>query len=322
MDSETPHFTNYDTTNIITPVKVDLLEKMLIESKYDAEETKFLVKGFREGFDICYEGPEQRKDYSDNIPFRSVGSSKELWQKLMKEVNLRRYAGPFQGVPFQFFAQSPIGLVPKAGSGKTRLIFHLSYHFAKSGQQSINAHTMKELCRVKYRDLDEAVRIGIKLLGSDKKKNGQRIYCSKTDLSAAFRLVPLAGNCWKWMVMKARDPDSGEWSFFFDKCLPFGHSISCAIFQRFSNALKHLLEYVTNTKDCVVNYLDDFLFLATSEEECNFLARSFIQLCKELGVPIADEKTEWASTRCVFWAYSLMENYKYFQYPKRKDSEW
>ena len=64
--------------------------------------------------------------------------------------------------------------------------------------------------------------------------------------------------------------------------------------------MKHLLEYVTSTKDCVVNYLDDFLFLATTEKECNYLAKSFIKLCKELGVPIAEEKTEWATTRTTF----------------------
>ena len=35
--------------------------------------------------------------------------------------------------------QSPVGLVPKSG-GKTRLIFHFSYHF-KNGNQSVNYWT-------------------------------------------------------------------------------------------------------------------------------------------------------------------------------------
>ena len=53
---------NYDIKHIVTPVKVDVLERLLKVSKYDKEETDFLVNGFRNGFDIKYEGPEERKD--------------------------------------------------------------------------------------------------------------------------------------------------------------------------------------------------------------------------------------------------------------------
>ena len=311
-------FINSDLENIVTPVKVDVLERLLKQSNYDTQETEYLVNGFRNGFDIHYDGPKDRKDYSENIPFRSVGTAKELWDKLMKEVKLRRYAGPFKHLPFEHFVQSPIGLVPKAG-GKTRLIFHLSYNFPCSGEASINAHTDKRHCRVKYRDLDEAVRIGLQLLGKDKNKHGKKIFCSKSDLSAAFRMVPLAGNCWKYLVMRAKNPEMpGDWFYFVDKCLPFGHSISCAIFQWFSNALKHLLEFVTGTKDCVVNYLDDFLFLATSESECNYLAKSFVKLCGELGVPIAEEKTELADTRVVFLGILLDGESQILSIPEEK----
>ena len=265
------------------------------ESKYDEAETRYLVDGFKNGFDIEYNGPEERWDYSKNIPFKSVGSNRELWDKLMKEVQLKRYAGPFNQVPFTNFPQSPIGLVPKAGN-KTRLIFHLSYDFLKTGNLSINKFTKREAWSMRYNDLDEAVKIGIKLMGKDKKW----IYCSKTDLTTAFRMIPLHQSTWKWLTVKAKNPDTGEMQYFFDKCLPFSHSISCAIFQCFSNALKHLAEFVLNSKDCIVNYLDDFLFLATSKEECNRMVEEFTKLCKKLGVPIAEEKTELGDTRIVF----------------------
>ena len=58
-----------------------------------------MIKGFKEGFDIEYEGEPYRQDYAQNIPFRSVGSSEELWEKLMKEVRLKRYARPFAKHP-------------------------------------------------------------------------------------------------------------------------------------------------------------------------------------------------------------------------------
>ena len=78
----------------------------------------------------------------------------------MKEVQSGRYAGPYDEIPYENFIQSPIGLVPKSGI-KTRLIFHLSFHFdkrdANNRQPSVNACTPKNLCSVKYNDLDTAM---------------------------------------------------------------------------------------------------------------------------------------------------------------------
>ena len=49
---------------------------------------------------------------SPNLKIK-VGSATELWNKVMTEVKARRYAGPYETVPFKYFIQSPIGLVPK-----------------------------------------------------------------------------------------------------------------------------------------------------------------------------------------------------------------
>ena len=42
-----------------------------------------------------------------------------LWNKVMKEVEAKRFAGPFEKIPFDNFIQSPIGLVPKDGGKST-----------------------------------------------------------------------------------------------------------------------------------------------------------------------------------------------------------
>ena len=187
---------------------------------------------------------QKREKTADNIPLRSVRSPAELWEKLMKEVNLKRFAGPFKEkeIPFKYFAQSPIGLVPKAGN-KTRLIFHLSYDFPVSKQKSINAHTDKEHCRVKYRDLDEAVRIGLQLLENQKRGSAKKIFSLKTDLSAAFRMIPLARNCWKWLLMKARNPGSGseEWSFFLRQMFAFWTQYKLCDFSMFLECIETLV---------------------------------------------------------------------------------
>ena len=143
--------------DIVTPIDVNKYEEYLGISGFSPSASTRLVYGFRNGFDIGYRGSLNRKHLSKNIPIR-VGSPAEMWDKLLKEVKLRRYASPFKSIPYQNFVQSPISLVPKAGN-KTRLIFHLSYDFGKQEEEkSINYHTPDDLCMVKYRDIDYAIR--------------------------------------------------------------------------------------------------------------------------------------------------------------------
>ena len=68
---------NHDLHKVVTPVRVEVLEKMLFDSQYDVRETQILVNGFRNGFDLKYQGPKHRKDVSRNIPF-TVGDQTEL----------------------------------------------------------------------------------------------------------------------------------------------------------------------------------------------------------------------------------------------------
>ena len=134
---------------------MDKLINMLELSGYNRDETEFLREGFTSGFDIGYDGPQQRKSTAENIPF-SVGNETELWNKIMKEVKLGRAAGPFESIPFEHFIQSPVGLLPKAGN-QTRLILHLSYDCKRDGLKSLNHYTLREKCTVQYIDLDYAV---------------------------------------------------------------------------------------------------------------------------------------------------------------------
>ena len=258
----------------------------------------------------------------------------------MKEVKNNRVAGPFEKIPFENYIQSPIGLVPKRGSDQTRLIFHLSYEFKKKNRGSVNQFTPKDQCIVKYTDIDHAVRNYLLLAseidcpneeddavmesqkldckGRKRTKNEEKyyikkkkrlnirsqmksvIFAGKSDLKSAFRLLPISRDSWQWLVMKAQDPTTGTWKYFVDKCLPFGASISCSHFQRFSNALRHLAEERLKAKNRITNYIDDFLFLATSKTSCEAMIQGFLELCDELGIPVSMDKTEWSSERMVF----------------------
>ena len=269
---------------------------MLKEADYPDEDLQFLINGFRYGFDIGYAGPEDRADEAENRPI-TVGSKTELWNKVMKEVKLKRFTGPYCQIPFKNYIQSPIGLVPK-GNDQTRLIFHLSYEF-KSGKGSLNANTPSELCSVKYKDLDYAVLASLKML-NEKDPDHRILFYSKSDLKSAFRILGLCKKSFKWLIMRATDPATNITYFFADKALPFGSSISCSLFQKFSDSLRHLIEYRTGARLLVTNYLDDFLFIGESEQHSNWLVSEFLTLCEDISCPVSLDKTEWASTKIIF----------------------
>ena len=182
----------------MTPINAERLRNLLIDSGYNRRRTEFLYQGFTQGFDMGYAGPLHRADFSENLPFRGVGNQVELWNKVMKEVKLNRYAGPFERIPFDNFIQSPIGLVPK-GQDQTRLIFHLSYDFKDF--KSFNYYTPDQLCKVKYRDLDHAVRNCLHIL---KENPSAILWYGVSDLQSAFRAVPGRRDQWCLLMMKAR----------------------------------------------------------------------------------------------------------------------
>ena len=277
-----------------------MLDNLLKEAQYDNQERAFLVNGFSEGFDIEYRGPTNRRDTAVNLPFREVGNIELLWEKVMNKVKLGRYAGPYDNPPFENYVQSPIGRVPKSG-GRTRLIFHLSYCF-KSGFKSINHYTPKELCSVKYDDVDHTVGNSLKWRSLTETK---KLYYAKLDLVSAFRIAPVKRKCYPWLIMYAVDPSTMKKQFFIEKNLSFGHSISCSHFQRFSRALKHLVEYFSGKPHSGMIYLDDYLFIAPSRQECDYLVSIFCNLCRKIGVPIAHEKTLSATTHLTFLGIGL-----------------
>ena len=72
--------TNYDLQNIVTPVDVEALEKLLIETKYRSDERNFVVDGFRFGFPLQYRGPTKRRQTARNLPL-NCGKAHNLWKK-------------------------------------------------------------------------------------------------------------------------------------------------------------------------------------------------------------------------------------------------
>ena len=146
---DAPWEENFNLDKIVTLIDVPALDFLLQDTEYLEDECNFVIDGFKLGFTLGYDGPKERQTTASNLKLK-CGNLKDVWSKVMKEVKLGRFAGPFSDISYKIYVQSPIGLVPKHEPGETRLIFHLSY----PEEDSVNSHTPHKLCTVKYKDLD------------------------------------------------------------------------------------------------------------------------------------------------------------------------
>ena len=242
-----------------------------LRTYHKKDDAAILTNGFRSGFSLGFQG-ERRAISAPNLSsarqFPGV-----LLTKISKEVSLGRIVGPFWQPPFRNFRCSPVGLVPKHTPGEFRLIQHLS---APRGL-SVNDFIDPDQCSVSYTSFDRAVELVLSL--------GECARMGKADIQSAFRLLPVRPEDFELLGMCV----AGK--YYYDRCLPMGCSISCALFERFSSFLEYCCRKSANT-DGILHYLDDFFFAGTSRGECAGIMRHFFDICDKFGVPIAAEKTE------------------------------
>ena len=283
------YFENFDLDSVVTPVNIKRFKQLLDETGYDKKKSEYLIEGFTNGFDIGYRGNEKVKLQAQNLKLNGgPGDKLVLWNKVMKEVHEKQYVGPFQKIPYEYYIQSPIGLIPKDNGCDSRLIFHLSYPRGKGF--SLNQNTLDHMCSVQYPDFNRAIEL-CQLAGIGCK-------LSKSDMKSAFRNLGILERQWKYLVMTTQSPIDDRWYFFIDKHLPFGAAISCAVFQAFSNAIAHIVR-VKSRKDNV-NYLDDFLFIAMLKALCDAQVDLFLSICHQINFPVFLEKTFYGTTQLVF----------------------
>ena len=285
------YYENFDITSVVTPVNYKRLKQLLVESNYHHAETQFLIDGFQNGFSIGYNGRKDIKQTAPNLKFR-LGDRIVLWNKVMKEVKLKHFAGPFTEISFKdSFIQSPIGLVPKDNGKDVRLIFHLSY--PRGTGTSLNANTPQDQCKVVYPDFNDAINLCVQA--------GRNCHVAKADVQVAFRNLGIRPSHFRYLIMKAQSPLDGKTYFFLDKNLPFGASISCSHFQRTSNAIAHIVKY--RTKKDLINFLDDYFFVALMKLMCNRQMETFLEVCREISLPVAVEKTFWGQSTLLFLVF-------------------
>ncbi len=256
------------SSNLPTPIRVNVLTEKL--HGYDPEKSAQLIKGFTLGFDIGFRGAA-----NNNISTKNHKSALEhpdiVLSALEIEIKSGRMVGPFDTPPFGIFQINPIGLVPKKTPGSFRLICDLS---SPKGQ-SINDGIGDTFAKVNYSSLHDAIQLILKC--------GPNVFLAKSDIEKAFRLIPIHPDqhhllCIQW-----------EQKIYVDRCLPMGARSACQLFEEFSTALQAIAH--SHGIQNMTHYLDDFLFVNISEETCEADLGIFIELCTEINVPLAKDKT-------------------------------
>ena len=268
--------------NLPTPIKVDSLISLLSGCNHSTAE--FLYSGFSFGFSIHFQG-ERVSSTSKNLVSAFVHPT-VVDDKIRKELDSHRFAGPFQFPPPHPFRISPLGVVPKKTPGEFRFIHHLSYSRGSSVNDSIDS----EHTRVCYATVDDAIKF-IKLTVPG-------CFLAKTDIKNTFRIIPIRPADYNLLGMQ-------WWGlYYYDWCMPMGCSSSCLTFETFSSAVEWIARQKLNI-DHILHLLDDFLILPLSAKLCKDQLDLFLNLCSYLAIPMAPEKTCGPATTLSFAGIEL-----------------
>ena len=165
-------------------------------------------------------------------------------------------------------------MIPKRNrENKWRLIVDLS----SPTDQSINDGIDADNCSMSYVTVDDIAASVLAL--------GRGALLAKSDIKHAYRQIPvhpqdriLLGLQW-------------QGQFYVDATLPFGLRSAPLIFSAVADAV----EWVVRTSGVkhIFHYIDDFVIVGPpNSDDCSFGLRSFRQTCENLGLLVAEDKTE------------------------------
>lgn len=248
------------------------------------EQCDRILNGIVHGVPVDFIGDRSAPRVGPNLPIEPAHALK-VDAVIEGDVRALKKAGPFDSPPFANLAVSPIGAVPKKNSAKVRVIHHLSYPFHGD---SVNAGIVEE--GLSLSSFGHAARAVCQL--------GRGCFLIKLDVEAAYKQVPVRREDWPLLGFKWR----GKW--YYERVLPFGLRSSCRLWEMYATALEHLLdralrvEGLPRSDRVIVHYVDDFLFVVRLASQARALLAGALELCADLGLPMAADKTE-GPTQCL-----------------------
>lgn len=234
-----------------------------------------------------YNGPRQFRQGRNLLSALEKPSA--AYDKVIKEVQLGRIAGPFDNISQTGLTSliiSPIGLVPKP-SGGVRLIHHLSHPWG----EGVNAFIDDSQSKVEFASFDQAIRIALSL--------GKGALMAKFDVQSAYRLLPVQESDFQCLGMSIGD------KIFIDKMLPMGAKISAAHWEAFGHVWEWLVNNAPGFEGQICRYMDDMLCLFHPSLDTTPSILALENVCSEIGLPLAPEKTVAPATNITFLGLTI-----------------
>ena len=246
------------------------------------------MKGIREGFHVIDNLPKE----SDQVEIDNYKSAtnktvfKKVECQIQEEVDNRRYVVTDKKPKIV----SAIGSVPKKGSSKIRIIHDCS----RPSGGAVNDLVSFEQS-FKYQSLQEAIDII---------KPGS--YLAKVDLSNAYRVVKIHPSNYSAMGLKWTFTGHSSPTYMVDTRLSFGAKRSPQIFNDLTQAVRRMM--ADRGLNRVIAYLDDFLCVGDSFQECMSTMRTLMSILRTLGFHINYNKVEGPTKQLVFLGIQLCTN--------------
>ena len=140
---------------------------------------------------------------------------------------------------------------------------------------------------------------------------GRGTLLAKLDLRDTYWIVPVHLNDRSLLRMQWRD------SIYSDTALPFDLQSALKIFSALANALLWILQSQGSSPS--LHYLDDFLLLGSpNSSNCSQALQTTLDICKVLGIPIAEEKTEGPVTSLTFLGIEIDTDLLQLRLPSSK----
>ena len=252
---------------------------------YEPDTAHSLLSQLNEGV-LIGRPPADTQIISPNWP-SALEYRDQVTRIIEDDLDAGRLYGPFRDPPFDCFIVSPLGAFPKKGSSKVRLIHDLS--FPTKG--SVNSHIKREDFSLNYSSVDDATRI-CKELGQGS------VYMAKLDLENAFKHI-FVKPC-DWHLLGFTWPDvHGRNQFYFSKVLNFGLRSAPYLFDQFASALLEFM-YQAGVPRRVVRYVDDFIVLAPTAEQCQDSLDIMLKTCLQAGFAVQPSKITAPATVAEF----------------------
>jgi hypothetical protein len=284
---------NPDLFKIVTPIKVDIFERLLTSHPNRAF-VDSLCLGFREGFwpwaNTLYHDYPSENDQSRPTP-SDENKAAFLRSQLEIERAKGRFSPPFGQNLLPGMYSMPIFAVPKPNSTDFRLVTDQSH-----GTYSLNS--MIEHDKITGYPLDNLSHLGQMLLDQEKREPNTKRIVWKSDIAEAYRLIPMHP-CWQ--IKQVNTIDGLR---YVDRCNAFGGCASGAIFIAFNSAVAWIAKYIRGVK-YLGNYVDDSSGVGRADDLLYYqpYGRNFpadqvrlLTLWDDIGIPHKERKQVWGDS--------------------------